>query len=60
MTRDRFAEVGTEDAIGTQCTNSGGTAMKIDKREKLDNEAEYVVTEPDSSLSSMSSSDTED
>ena len=34
--------------------------MKIDKREKLDNEAEYVVTEPDPSLSSMSSSDTED
>ena len=53
-------EVGTEEAIGTRCRNSGGTATKIDKREKLDNEAEYVIRESDSSLSSMLSSDTED
>jgi hypothetical protein len=58
--RRQGTEVGTEDAIGSRCTNSGGTATEIDEREKLDNE-DHAVTESDSSLSPVSSSsDTED
>jgi hypothetical protein len=36
------AEVGTEDAIGTRYTDTRGAATKIDKREKLAEEAEDV------------------
>ena len=54
-------EVGTENAFGSRCTNSHGTATEIDEREKLDNEEDHVVTESDSSLPPVSSSsDTED
>jgi hypothetical protein len=55
FSRQPRAEVGTEDAIGTRCTDTCGAATKIDKREKLAEEAEDVDSQSDSSLSSTSS-----